>query len=206
MNLKTAFAPLLCAATLAQMPCATAATKDLFCDTYQDDRFIKRMRQSLDSVSESIPNVPPEHEKFLQAEDDAANKALNKEIEQNNWKVPPNSRAGTRLYQLQHRPYYHAWKVRQSLAEAQDAILAIPKDTQYGVFKNPEAEKAQRAITALRRVTSLTISITEMLDNERLQPPLTSSDDIQALSAQRIHIPGELGFYIDCKLKNLSPQ
>lgn len=207
MNLKTAYICVLCAATLTQMPSAAAATKNLLCESYQDDGFIKRIRQALDSVSESIPNVPPEHAAFLEAESDAATKALHKEAEQNNWKAPRDSRAGARLYELRHRPYYNAWQVRRSLTEAQDAILAIPKvkDPQYAtLMNNPEAEKARRATAAMGKVNALTIAITEMLANERLQPPFTSTNDVGTLSAQRIHIPGEVELYIGCKLRILS--
>ena len=169
----------------------------------------------LADIDSSLPNIPPEEEKYLAAESAATDKLY--QIE--SVKKISHSVTNARFHKLENRRLYFVWNVKLDLKKVIAAVdfILCDHDSAYKlwldgnapsnwspikIYENPEATKLERAAGSLYSISNLQMSLREFLIREEAHgaDPLLSSEQYNKLQGQHLAPMTDMAFYIKCKL------
>lgn len=175
------------------------------CKFSDDEQIGSKLMSTLDYANQVLPNIPPEEERYLKAESDAAQKVYRQEMEQNNWKSQVGGQGQRRFGALAQRPLYDVWELRNRLAELRaefENILQASNDGAGLAYRKvPEAAKLSRATHSLLALNSYTLTLGQFLaKQERGRFQVISSEQYDRLYSGALMLPVNLHNYMDCKL------
>jgi hypothetical protein len=175
---------------------------------YADDTVIDTLLGEIDYADKALPNVPPEEERYLDAESARALRTYRDEEAKSDNSHVRSNQIYNRLFS---RPFYAVWKFRKAFEPARSALSLILKplpsnafDTTVTYHKYPEAEKLQRASMAIYPVGDYVRALQEFLDKieGRERSMMTESQYLQ-LVQESYAMNLDLGDYISCKLAKI---
>jgi len=173
-----------------------------------DDANLHYVGDALDYADQSLPNIPPEEERYLTTETSSALKVGAEEREQKG----STDLSDKRFNDLARRPLYYVWKVRQALTHARDAVANIltPQDKDPRAraenlaarqLKNDEAEKLQRAIYAQGEIDAYLLAMQDFITRiDTIQNLAMSHEQVTRIYTQIVMMPTNMRSYMSCKL------
>ena len=194
---RRAIGTALFAASIISPPVSAApaveSTNVLIACVSGGDEALRLMKGLLEAADESLPNVPPEEEKYLAAESATGLRMYKTELAAN----PPDHTPSNKLYAaLFSRPLYAAWEARKELRNARLAIQQIGQSEGRAIVypRNVEAMKLRQAIQAVPSIARYEKAL-ESFSNS----PFVTNDVMRVLTANFM-LSQELSWYMECRL------
>jgi hypothetical protein len=126
-----------------------------FCEG-NDDPSINQIRQSIALADAIIPQIPPEEDRYLDAEEKSLFMG-----------EKPKIRGTERWEALTRRPLYYSWKLRAAIRPVVESLDQLRDSTSPLFYKNIETAKMYRAITGYRFWNEYVRELQTFLDKER---------------------------------------
>lgn len=167
------------------------------------DTVIDNILSMIDYVDKELPTVPPEEQHYLDTQFARGLELENNELSNHE----PSQNGKQLLHELSLRPYYDIWYLRRDLEPAKrdiKRILLRPPHPDMGYvdfnsYNNPEAEKLERANSAIYHVSQFTNELSRYIDKKRAS--LTTEENNRFLGTTGITL--NLGMFISCKLAKI---
>ena len=175
-----------------------------------DDSIISSLLSQIDYADQNLPNIPPEEQRYLDAESAAAARMYKDESQSE----ASSYARSTQIYRnLYSRPLYTVWAFRKTIEPARSALKRVLKqqpnpalgDPDYITYKkNPEAEKLERAAPAISAVGQYTIALQNLLTKigEQNYSSITQSQWTRLLGSA-YGASYDLPAFIECKLAKI---
>jgi len=192
---------------MLELPLAVAGTDDYdpargrCLALKSDDDLINGMIEILDYADRTIPNIPPEEEKYLTAEQAAALRLFREELTEKR----SHEQSNERFRKLQSRPLYYVWEVRETIAPTKEALAKIRTLDVSRTYKSDEAEKLDRAARSAYRVSDYAIHMQIYLKRSEwgISAMQVSQSQYNELLSGALAINTSLADYEGCKLARL---
>jgi len=174
------------------------------------DDMIATLLSQVDFADQALPNIPPEEQHYLEAEFAAAGRTYKNEVDSGNKNFSRSTQMYLRLYA---RPMYPVWALRKTIEPARAALKRILKrqpqpergNADLDTYKkNPEAEKLERATSALAAVGEYVSALQAFLDNTRgRELSLLTRQQMMRLLVSRYSMLSDMGGFMSCKLAKI---
>jgi hypothetical protein len=149
-------------------------------------------------VSQILPNVPPEDERYFQAEERVW---LEVQVQPNGVSADARARAWQRQVAVSKRPLYGTYRLRISLAYAREAVESLTLERGPRVYDNRDGESLRRAVIAAAPVRTYASELSTYLASQD-GAQLAKSEREELADAPKL-LSSQLDRFMQCKLTRL---
>ena len=191
------FAVTMLILTACRVSAATFDPADSAC-LFGPDENLTSMIDTLTYTSEVLPKVPPEEEKFFVAADLEVTEARAARSDD-------YLRLLSRYVDLQDRPAFRLWHLRQLLLRALSALRNVNQGSKSFYTQDKEAARLELAADAIAPVAHYEQALA--VETRRDVRSLRIPEESTAKVLSGMHISDDLAYYIGCRLARvMGPQ